>query len=89
MTEDAENIIRLSLDEVMTLAKGALAKAGCNNANAAAIANTVWMAELKSNSRRIIIKVLRKQDLLENELAHLKNHKEGLQALKSADFIEM
>ena len=51
--------------------------------------NTVWMAELKSNSRRIIIKVLRKQDLLENELAHLKNHKEGLQALKSADFIEM
>jgi delta1-piperideine-2-carboxylate reductase len=37
--------VHLNLADVKTLATAALLKAGCNEANANAIANTVWMAE--------------------------------------------
>lgn len=40
-----KDTVTLSLDEVETLAKAALMVAGCNDANADAIADTVWMAE--------------------------------------------
>lgn len=42
MTDEA---VILSLDDVRTLAKAALTGAGCNDANADAIAHTVWQAE--------------------------------------------
>ena len=37
--------VTLNLDDVKTLAKAALMNAGCDNANAEAIAHVVWMAE--------------------------------------------
>ncbi|MGB7285664.1 MAG: Ldh family oxidoreductase [Salaquimonas sp.] len=40
-----DDLATLSLDDVRTLAKAALMAAGCDNANATAIAETVWMAE--------------------------------------------
>lgn len=41
----AQEQVRLELDDVSTLAKAALLKAGCNDQNADAITRTVWMAE--------------------------------------------
>ena len=41
----SDKIATLNLDDVKTLAKAALIKAGCNEANANAIARTVWQAE--------------------------------------------
>jgi len=40
-----QDSVVIALDDVRTLATAALLKAGCNNPNANAIANTVWMAE--------------------------------------------
>lgn len=40
-----DQIAHMALADVRTLAKAALVKAGCNNANANAIAETVWQAE--------------------------------------------